>query len=1583
MSSDKIHLFRIFLSSPGDVATERDLARALIKDVLPVEPFIRNKTAFDVISWDDPHASVAMPAHLTPQEAVNRGLPKPCECDIVVVIMWGRMGTPLSPDFKKENGEPYLSGTEWEYENAIAAARQGGNPIVLLYRCAQQPVGSFDDPELNTKLEQYRKVQGFFARFSNPDGSFGASVHSYATPEQFRDQLYQHLKDIVHRLLEPGTDLAKAATAPAFQSRIQAFLDEYLKSEAGPVPFGGRDHELGCLDTWLADDGQPARFLLTAPAGRGKSALLVRWIDRLKNTGAVGAEGWQLVFVPISIRGGTNAQRVFYQALAERLAMITGQRLEQPAMDAAGFYADKVRDLLTELVRSGRRVLVVLDGVDEALRGEFDATIVPRILCPTVRIVISARWQLGDTDSAGWQQRLDWRWDVKCRALDLDKLDRAAIGDVLVKMGAPLDVVAADQALVDRLAELTEGEPLPLRFYATDLWHKGEEGVRITRADLDNLRPGFGPYFDRWLQHQQKAWRDAGESVDQKTVEAVLAVLSYAFGPLEGGDVLRLASFVSGSAPPLSAQVLLEPLRRFVIGDGSADHGYVLSHPKIGEYLQQERFRDAVSTIAAAFVAWGRDVVAKLNAAAMKRANAPRYLLQFYSRHLQDCAEATPQDFLAMVNDGWRRAWEHLEGGQQGFANDVRVAWTIVRKDDPLADLGAQLRCALTLSSIRSLGHNVPSELILAAVQQEVISINHAAHLACFMSNRGDCVRTLALLASEVETDPERKAALLTDALAAARAIGNVYYRAEVLSGLAGHLPAEQLGDALAAARAIGNEDARVEALSGLAGHLSAEQREEALRDALAAARAIGGEGARARALGGLAGHLSGEQLGDALAAATAIGDEDARAEALGGLAGHLSAGQLGDALAAAKAIGAEYHRAWALSGLAGHLSAAQLGDALAAARAIGDEESRTWALGGLAGHLSGAPREEALRDALAAARAIGGEGARARALGGLAGHLSGEQLGDALAAARAIGNKAARTRALSGLAGHLSAEQLRDALAAAKAIGSEHTRAEALSGLAGHLSGAQREEALRDALAAATAIGGEFARARALSRLAGHLSGEQLGDALAAARAIGNENSRARALSGLAGRLFAEQREEALRDALAAATAIGNERARAEALGGLAGHLSAAQLGDALAAATAIGDEDARTRALSGLAGHLSAGQLGDALAAATAIGDEDARTRALGGLAGHLSGAPREEALRDALAAARAIGDEDARAEALGGLAGHLSGAEREEALRDALAAATAIVDEDARARALGGLAGHLSSEQLGDALAAAKAIGDEDARARALRGLAGHLSSEQLGDALAAAKAIGDAYYRARALSGLAGHLSAEQREEALRDALAAAKAIGNEESRAWALCGLAGHLSAAQREEALRDALAAATAIDNEIYRAWALGRLAGHLSAEQLGEALAAAKAIGAEVARAEALDGLAGHLSAAQLGEALAAAKAIGDEGARAVALSGLAGHLSAAQLGDALAAAMSIGDEKYRAWALGGLAGHLSAEQREEALISLLEIGDRLTRPTLLSAIRDFAPIIAEFGGTDALVTTHVAICDTAGWYA
>ena len=71
-----------------------------------------------------------------------------------------------------------------------------------------------------------------------------------------------------------------------------------------------------------------------------------------------------------------------------------------------------------------------------------------------------------------------------------------------------------------------------------------------------------------------------------------------------------------------------------------------------------------------------------------------------------------------MVENSWRCAWEKFEGGQRGFASAVGAVFAALTEDRADLRIGARLRCALALSSIKSLGQNVPVELPLAAVDK-------------------------------------------------------------------------------------------------------------------------------------------------------------------------------------------------------------------------------------------------------------------------------------------------------------------------------------------------------------------------------------------------------------------------------------------------------------------------------------------------------------------------------------------------------------------------------------------------------------------------------------------------------------------------------------------------------------------------------------------------------------------------------------------------------------------------------------------------------------------------------------------------
>jgi formylglycine-generating enzyme required for sulfatase activity len=187
--------YRIFLASPGDVLDERKLAREVIDQIRGERQF-RDHFDLKCIAWDQPGVEVAMEANITPQEAIEKGLPQPSECNLVVVIFWSRIGTTLPAEYKKPNA-PYLSGTEWEYQNAVEAGRS-----VWLYRRSQVPSVHFNDPEFQEKFKQWKKVEKFFKRFVGEGGSLIGGVNTYQTPDEFRRKFEHQLRNRLTATLE-------------------------------------------------------------------------------------------------------------------------------------------------------------------------------------------------------------------------------------------------------------------------------------------------------------------------------------------------------------------------------------------------------------------------------------------------------------------------------------------------------------------------------------------------------------------------------------------------------------------------------------------------------------------------------------------------------------------------------------------------------------------------------------------------------------------------------------------------------------------------------------------------------------------------------------------------------------------------------------------------------------------------------------------------------------------------------------------------------------------------------------------------------------------------------------------------------------------------------------------------------------------------------------------------------------------------------------------------------------------------------------------------------------------------------------
>ena len=1236
---------------------------------------------------------------------------------------------------------------------------------------------------------------------------------TFAIPTETIWQICPQLKPIVSPLPRRNPIVEGINLLPYdYDVRIQNFLTEYLGTDSHPVPFGGRDDALKMLDTWLAET--TPYLLLAAPAGRGKSALLVRWLDSLSTR-----EDLALAFVPVSIRFGTNMERVFYAALAARLAFLHGDDIPASPETSTAVYRGLVADYLSKPLANGRMLLVVLDGLDEAADWQAGADFMPGELPAEVRVVVSARFLAGDAASTPWLRRLNWERKGLASAPSLTPIDHDGVRDVLFKVGCPLDELSRRVDIVTELYRLSEGDPLLVGLYVGDLWAKGDEVTRLKPEDLAGIQPGYKGYFDRWWDDQKKLWGKEKPWLE-KHVRTVRSLLAGAIGPLFRYDFQSLdteldSDFINDA---------LDVLQRFILGDNQTQ-GYTFSHPKLGQYFWEALTQTEQAQVEERFLAWGEQTLQEFidgKRDPKKKTEVPVYGVRNYSAHLTR-AKSPIEKWLPLTHhQQWAQAWFTVEGAYGGYSQDVQRIWEqcrildrqAIQTTEKVPYLGQQIRCALIKSSLHSLAGNIPTELIPVLVRQGLWTLPQTW---VFIRQMPEIQKQAESFIALIPNLDEKQ---IPEILKAAWAIQPEHHHASMLSALVPRLHEPELGQVLAAARAIQDEGSRAQLLIELAQHLA----ETELEQILAAARAIQNEGIQAYVLSKLAQRLP-ELSGEALAATRAIRDDWDRASVLRVLAQRLPETELGQVLAAVRAISSVGHRASVLNVLAQRLPELS-GEVLVATRALEDEGDRAHLLSALAQRLP-----ELSGEALAAARVLQNDGSRARVLSVLAQRLP-ELSGEALAAAQAIQGERDRARVLSKLAQRLPETELEQVLAAVRAIQDEGSRARVLSVLAQRmpeitgeaLAAAQAihdEEARAhvlsalaqrlpelsgEALAAARAIQDEWYRVRALSELAQHLPESELGQILKAARAIQDEWSRTSMLGILAQRL-----PELSGEVLVATRALQNDGDRADVLSALAQCLPETELEQILAAAWEIQDEGSRADVLSELAQRMPETELGQVLAAARTIQHKYRRAYVLSELAQRMP-----ELSGEALVAAQVLQAQvPPYASVLSGLAHRLP----ESKLEQILKAARAIQSEYYRARVLSALAQRLP-ELSGETLAAARAIQDEGSLARVLSELAQRLPETELGQILEVARAIQDERDRARVLSELAQRLP----ETELGQVLAAVRAIQDEGSRARVLSVLAQRLP-----ELSGEALATTRALDDEGDRPRVLSALAQPLS----------------------------------------------------------------------------------------------------------------------------------------------------------
>lgn len=201
-SSSTDMILRIFVSSPSDVADERRTTFEAIGR-LPGNPLLPQEVAVKTVAWDLDGIGVPLAATTTPQDCINEGMGRPSECDIVLVIIGERIGSPLPKHFIRDDGTPYLSGTDWEFQDALNGHAQHGLPEVLVFRRDNLPPLTQADPQFQEKSKQRTLVEKWFKNeFHHTDGSWKRGYETYQSVEHFRQQIEKALAKQISLVIE-------------------------------------------------------------------------------------------------------------------------------------------------------------------------------------------------------------------------------------------------------------------------------------------------------------------------------------------------------------------------------------------------------------------------------------------------------------------------------------------------------------------------------------------------------------------------------------------------------------------------------------------------------------------------------------------------------------------------------------------------------------------------------------------------------------------------------------------------------------------------------------------------------------------------------------------------------------------------------------------------------------------------------------------------------------------------------------------------------------------------------------------------------------------------------------------------------------------------------------------------------------------------------------------------------------------------------------------------------------------------------------------------------------------------------------
>lgn len=359
---------QIFISSPVDVSAEREISERVIARL---DGIWKAHVRLRAKRWEK--------AHYQAVKGFQEAIGEMAAYDVVVGILWKRIGSPLPPDlYRRPDGTAYESGTVFEIESALAAGESGEKPAVFILRNSEAV--TFDAKTVDEEKQQYDRLLGWWQRtFRDQHGHYRRGYQLYETVEEFESRLEQLLESYLRERnlipVGPAWDIDKK------QSPYPGLVSYGI--EYAPVYCGRALAVNGAIEDIkaAADREMPALFVV-GPSGSGKSSLANAGLaPQFAGRNIRGVDFWRHVLVEPAddlllliasklyaalpeIAAGPDGEIGNFCALL-RDAPASAARSVKWALDRAG---ETLRDATGGGGRQAGRILLILDQLETILR---------------------------------------------------------------------------------------------------------------------------------------------------------------------------------------------------------------------------------------------------------------------------------------------------------------------------------------------------------------------------------------------------------------------------------------------------------------------------------------------------------------------------------------------------------------------------------------------------------------------------------------------------------------------------------------------------------------------------------------------------------------------------------------------------------------------------------------------------------------------------------------------------------------------------------------------------------------------------------------------------------------------------------------------------------------------------------------------------------------------------------------------------------------------------------------------------------------------------------------------------------------